>query len=132
MKKLLIIVFMIAFSASYAQNTNIRANTIKAKYENVFYKSPQKFNNKEQVFKVTKISFHTSYKGSNSKNTYQISIDGFVNNKKEQVLHNAKSIDELEYFKNLFKGRFKKVLLFENSYKVGSKTYHDTSIVAEF
>lgn len=132
MKKLLIIVIMIAYSNSYAQNKNLKAIAIKDKYENVFYKSPQKFNNQEQIFKVQKIKFHTSYEDSKSKNMYQITIDGIVNNTKEQILHNAKSIDELEYFINVFKGGYKKVLLFEHDRKVGSKIYHDTSIVVEY
>jgi len=81
---------------------------------------------------VSKITFHSSYKGSKSKNSYQISVDGKVNNKKEQILYTAKSIDELEYYKNVFKGRYKKILLYEYSEKVGSKTYHDTSIVVKY
>ena len=132
MKKILLIVILIAYNTSYAQNTNLKATNLKDKYANVFYKSPQKYNNQEQKFKVTKIAFHTSYKGSKSKNTYQISVDGRVNNKKEQILYNAKSIEELEYYKNVFKGRYKKILLFEYAYKINSKNYYDTSIVVEY
>ena len=132
MKKLLLIVIIIAYSASYAQNTNLKATTIKNKYENVFYKSPQKYNNQEQIFKVSKIEFHTSYEDSKSKNMYQILIQGKVNNKKERILHNAKSIDELEYYKNVFQGRYKKILLYQNSKKAGTKTYNNTSIVLEY
>ena len=132
MKKLLLIVIIIAYSTSYAQNTNLRATNLNDKYENVFYRSPQKYNKQEQKFKVSKIEFHTSYKGSKSKNMYQISVDGKVNNKQERFLYNAKSIDELEYYKNVFKGRYTKILLFQNKHKVGSKTYFDTSIVVEY
>ena len=132
MKKILILTIFIAYCTSYAQNTNLKATSLKDKYENVFYRSPQKYNKQEQKFKVSKIEFHTSYKDSKSKNIYQILVDGKVNNKKEQVLYNAKSIDELEYYKNVFKGRYKKILLFEYDQKVGSKTYHDRSIVVEY
>lgn len=132
MKKLILIVIVIAYSTSYAQNTNLKASNIKVKYDNVFYRSPQKYNNQELKFMVNKITFNTSYKGSKSKNIYQISVDGIVNNKKEQIVYNAKSVAELEYYKNLFKGRYKKILMVENSYKIDSKTYYDTSIVAEY
>ena len=132
MKKLLLIVIFIAYSTSYAQNANLKATKLKDKYENVFYRSPQKYNKQEQKFKVSKIEFHTSYDDSKSKNLYQIQVDGKVNNKKEYILYNAKSIDELEYYKNVFKGRYTKILLFENKQKVGSKSYFDTSIVVEY
>ena len=132
MKKLLLIVIIIAYSTSYAQNTNLKTTIIKDKYENVFYKSPQKYNKQEQKFKVSKIKFHTNYEGSKSKNTYQIQVFGKVNNQKESILYNAKSIDELEYYKNVFKGRYTKILLFQNKEKVGSKRYFDTSIVVEY
>ena len=132
MKKLLLIVIIVAYSTSYAQNKNLKATNIKDKYENVFYKSPQKYNNQEQKFKVSTIEFHTSYEGSKSKNMYQILVKGKINNKKEQILHNAKSIDELEYYKNVFQGRYKKILLYQNSKKAGSKTYHTTAIVVEY
>ena len=131
-KSLILFVIIMAYSTSYAQNTNLKTTTIKEKYENVFYRSPQKYNKQEQKFKVNTIKFHTSYEGSKSKNTYQIQINGIVNNKKEQILHTAKSIDELEYYKNVFKGRYKKILLYEYDRKVGSKTYHDSSIVVEY
>lgn len=131
MKKLLLIVIIIACSTSYAQNTTLKTTTIKEKYENVFYRSPGKYN-QEQKFKVSTIKFHTTYEGSKSKNTYQIQVDGKVNNKKEEILYNAKSIEELEYYKNVFKGRYKKILLYSHDRKVGSKTYHDTAIVVEY
>ena len=132
MKKILLIIIVIAYSTSYAQNTTLKTTKIKDKYENVFYRSPEKHNGQEQKFKVSKIKFHVSYIGSKSKNMYQISVDGKVNNKKVKILHNAKSIDELEYFKNLFKGRYKKILLYEHRDKVGSKRYYDTSINVEY
>ena len=81
---------------------------------------------------VTKIVFSTSYKGSKSKNLYQISVKGKVNNNKEEILYNAKSIEELEHYKKLFAGRYKKILLFEYNYNVGSKSYYDTSISVEY
>ena len=81
---------------------------------------------------MSKIKFHTSYEGYKSKNTYQIQVFGKVNNQKESILYNAKSIDELEYYKNVFKGRYTKIILYQNSKKAGSKTYYDTSIVVEY
>ena len=132
MKKLLLIIGIIVYSTSYAQNTNLRATTIKETYENVFYRSPQKYNQQIQIFKVNSIEFHTSFIGSESKNMYQIKIEGTVNNNKEEILHNAGSIDELEYYMNVFKGRYKKIILFESDNKVGSKKYYNTSIVVEY
>ena len=132
MKKIVLIVIMITYSTTYAQNTTLRATNIKAKYENVFYKSPQAYNNQEQIFKVTRITFSSNYIGSKSKNRYQISVYGAVNNKKRQIVYNAKSIEEIEHYKNLFGGRYKKILLFEHAYKIASKTYRDTSISVEY
>ncbi len=132
MKKIVLLVIMMAYGITYAQKTNLRATNVKGKYENVFYKSPQQYNNQEQVFKVTKIAFSSNYKGSKSKNVYQISVYGTVNNKKEQVVYNAKSIEEIAYYKTLFEGRYKKILLFVHSYKIASKNYRDTSISVEY
>lgn len=132
MKKLLLIVIIIAYSTSYAQNTKLKANSIKDKYENIFYKTPAKYNNKEQKFKVNSIEYHTSYIASKSEYLYQILIEGKVKNTKERILHNAKSIEELEYYKNVFQGRYKKILLYQNSNKVGGTTYYNTSIVVEY
>ncbi|MCF7568016.1 hypothetical protein L3X37_06510 [Sabulilitoribacter arenilitoris] len=132
MKRIVLILILIAFSKSFSQTTNLRSTNIKAKYENVFYKSPQEFNNQEQIFKVNRISFSSNYIGSKSKNVYQISVYGTVNNKKMQIVYNAKSIDELEHYRDVFKGRYKKVLLFEHAYKSGSKTHRNISISVEY
>lgn len=132
MKKIVLLVILIAYGSLYAQNTKLRATNVNTTYENVFYRSPAKFNNKEQKFVVTKIVFSSNYKGSKSKNIYQISVSGKVNNKNEQIIYNAKSIEELDYYKRLFKGRYKKILLFEYDYKLGSKNYTDTSISVEY
>lgn len=132
MKNIVLILIMIATSGIYAQKTNLKANSIANRYENIFYKSPQEYNNQEQTIKVNRIVFSSNYKGSTSKNIYQISIYGMVKNKKKQIVYNAKSIDELEHYRDLFKGRYKKILLFVNSYKISSKTYRDASIVVEY
>ena len=132
MKKLLVVIIFIAYNTSYAQNTNLKANKIKAKYENVFYRSPQKYNNKQQKINVTRISYSSSYKGSKSKNIYQISIYGKINNKNEQIVYNAKSFDELEYYKNIFNGRYKKITLVVNGYLIASKKYYDTTIAVDY
>jgi phage-related holin len=132
MKKLLLILIIIAYSTSYAQNTKLKAISIKDKYENIFYKTPAKYNNKEQKFNVNSIEYHTSYIASKSEYLYQILIEGKVKNTKERILHIAKSIEELEYYKNVFQGRYKKILLYQNSNKVGGTTYYNTSIVVEY
>ncbi|MGB1042261.1 MAG: hypothetical protein ACPGU6_02620 [Tenacibaculum sp.] len=132
MKKIISILLIMICSTTYSQKTKLKSKSIKEKYTNTFYKSPKKYNNKEQVFKVSKIVFHTNYKGSKQKNSYQISIHGIVNNNEERVLHNAKSIDELNYYKKIFKNKYKRILFFENDYYVGSKKYHDTSITVEY
>jgi hypothetical protein len=88
--------------------------------------------NQEQKFVVTKIEFSSSYKGSKSTNMYQISVHGKVNNTNERIIFDAKSIDELKYYKDIFNGRYKKILLFEHEYLIASKKYFDTSIVVEF
>ena len=132
MKKIMLIVIMIATSGIYAQNTKLKSKSINAKYENFYYKSPQEYNNQEQVIRVNKILFSSNYKGSKTKNIYQISIYGMVKNKRKQIVYNAKSIEELEHYRDLFNGRYKKILLFTNSYKVASKNYRDTSISVEY
>ena len=132
MKKIVVIAIIIACSTSYAQNTKIRTTIANDEYKNVFYRSPQKYNKQEQPFKVSAITFHTSYKGAKSEHIYQISVDGRINNKTERVLYRAKSIEEMEYYKKVFKGKYKKILLYEYDDKVGPKTYYDTSIVVEF
>ena len=132
MKKLVLLLFIIAFSTSYTQNTNLRTTAVKSKYENVFYRCPSKFNNQEQEFKVSKIEYTTSYKGSKSKNRYQIVVHGSVNNNEEQIIYNAKSVDELEYYKNLFKNGFSRMILYEYDYKVSTKSYQDATITVEY
>ena len=132
MKKVIILLILATCGVSYAQKTNIKTNKIKEKYKNLFYKNPKKYNNQEQVFKVDKVVFSTSYKGSKLKSIYQISIHGKVNNNNERILHNAKSIDELKYYKSILKGKYKKILFFEYDYFVSNKKYHDTSISVEF
>ncbi|MBA6155048.1 hypothetical protein H3Z83_00720 [Tenacibaculum sp. S7007] len=132
MKKIIILLILATCGVSYAQKTNIKTNKIKEKYKNLFYKNPKKYNNQEQIFKVDKIVFSTSYKGSKLKSIYQISIHGKVNNNDERVLHNAKSIDELKYYKSILKGKYKKILFIEYDYFVSNKKYHDTSITVEF
>lgn len=133
MRNLLIILILSIYSiTSYSQNTGLKLKSVKSKYQNFFFRSPGKYNSKEQVFKVKKISFSTSHKGSNSKNQYQISISGFVNNSKEDIIYNAKSISELEYYSKIFKSNYTKILLFEYSYFIESKKYYDTSISVEY
>jgi hypothetical protein len=132
MKKLLVVIIFIAYNSSYAQNTKLKANNVKAKYENVFYRSPQKYNNKQQKINITKISYSSSYKGSTAINIYQISIYGKINNKNEQIIYNAKSFEELEYYKNIFNGRYKKITLVVNGYLIGSKKYYDSTISVDY
>jgi len=132
MKKIILIAVLLVYCSSYAQKTTIKANTIKEKYENVFYRTPDKYDNKAQPFRVSSITFSTSYKGSKKQNVYQISIKGKVNNNNESIVYNAKSIEEIEYYKKTFKGKYKKINLFVYSYNVSSKKYYDTSISIEF
>ena len=132
MKKLFILIIVFTCTMSYAQNTKLKATNIKVKYENVFYKSAQKYNKQEQKFIINKIAYSSSYKGSKSENIYQIAIYGFINNIKEQIIYNAKSVDELAHYKNIFEGRYKKILLVENAYIISSKKYYDTTISVEF
>lgn len=132
MKKLLFFTVFLVCYASNAQKTTLKANSIKDKYENFFYRTPDKYNNTKQPFKVLSITFSTSYKGSKSKNVYQISIKGKVKNNKEDIVYNAKSIEELDYYKKAFNSRYKKINLFEYGYYVASKKYYDTSISIEF
>lgn len=129
---LVILAFFICATTTYGQNTGLKLKNVKSKYQNVFFRSPGKYNSKEQVFKVKEIVFSTSFKGSKSKNQYQISISGHVNNNKEEIIYNAKNIDELNYYSKVFKSNYKKILLFEYSYFINSKKYHDTSISVEY
>lgn len=133
MKKLLLIIVLLGFSiSSFSQKENLKLKKAKNKYPNIFFKSPNKYDNKEQTFVVSKIIYSTSFKKFDSKNKYQISIYGKVNNNKEQILYNAKNIEELLYYKKVFKGKYKKVLLFNYSYYKGQKKYFDTSISVEY
>lgn len=133
MKNLLLIIVFFSFNiSSFSQKENLKLKKVKNKYHNIFFKSPNKYNNKEQIFLVSKVIYSTSYKESKSKNMYQISIYGKVNNNKEQILYNAKSIEELSYYKKAFKGKYKKILLFNYGYNKGQKKYYDTSISIEY
>ncbi|OSY89165.1 hypothetical protein WH52_00465 [Tenacibaculum holothuriorum] len=126
------IVFFISSFTLLAQKPNLKLKATQSKYENFYFKSPQKYNNKAQKFTISKVVFSTSYKGSETKNKYQILVTGKVNNNEERILYNAKNIDELNYYKNIFNRKYKKVLLTEYSYFVSSKKYYDTSISVEF
>lgn len=133
MKKIVLIVLVILCSiAANAQKKSLKLKNVEDKYKNFVYRSPQKYNNQTVDFKVDRISFSSSYLGSKKTNVYQIAIYGKVNNNKEQIVYNAGSIDEFRYYKNVFKGNYAKVLLFQYSYTVDSKTYYDTSISVEF
>ncbi|WP_282136603.1 hypothetical protein [Seonamhaeicola maritimus] len=131
MKKIIVIVVLFMVCTTYAQNQSIRGVSPKGMYENVFYRST-KNPGKDFPFKVNKVNFSTSFKSSKGKNIYQVSVYGTVNNKKEEVHYNAASIEEIEYYAKVFKGRFKRLLLFEHDYNLGSKKHHDTSIVVEY
>ncbi|CAM1347823.1 hypothetical protein [Tenacibaculum crassostreae] len=132
MKKIALIIWVILCSVSVnAQKKSLKLKNVDDKYKNFFFRSPQKYNNQTVDFKVDKIAFSSSYKGSKLKNAYQIAFYGKVNNQKEQIVYNAENIDEIRYYQHLFKGNYSKVLLVQHSYKVGSKTYYDTSISVE-
>ncbi len=133
MKKiLLIIAFLVFHTPSFSQKGNLKLRKINSEYENIFFKSPNKYNNKEQSFIVSKIVYSTSYKEFKSKNEYQISIYGKVNNNEKQITYNAKNIEELSHYKKTFKGKYKKILLFEYHYYKGEKKYYSTSISVEY
>ncbi|MFI1743065.1 hypothetical protein [Thalassobellus sediminis] len=129
MKKILVIITLFVFS--YSQSQNIKNINIKAKYENIFYKSPND-TNKETPFKVNKVVFSSNFKGSKNENKYQVSVYGIVNNKKETIHYNAASIEEVQYYSKIFHSKFKKIVLYEYEYKVGANKYTDTSIVVEY
>ncbi|MCF2874244.1 MULTISPECIES: hypothetical protein [unclassified Tenacibaculum] len=133
MKNLLLIIIFLGFSiSSFSQKENLKLKNIKNKYANIFFKSPNKYDNKEQPFMVSKIIYSTSFKESESKNKYQISIYGKVSNNKEQILFNAKNIQELSYYRKVFKGKYKKILVFNYGYYKGKKKYYDTSLSVEY
>ena len=129
MKKLLVITVLLIFTAFNMQSQNIKQVTTKTKYENVFYRTP---NSKYAPFLVERIVYSTNFVGSKSENTYQVSIYGRVKGEKKQLNYNAKSSDELAYYKKVFGSRYKKINLYESKYKVGSKTYYNTSIGVEY
>ena len=131
-KSFLYITFFIGLFTTFAQKPNLKLKATQSKFHNFYFKSPQKYNNTPQKFDVSKIIFSTSYKGSESKNMYQILISGKVKNNNERILYNAKNIDELKYYKSIFSKKYKKILLTEYSYFVGSKKHYDTSISVEF
>ncbi|WP_299555778.1 hypothetical protein [Seonamhaeicola sp.] len=129
MKKLFVIAAFILFGLCNVQSQNIRQTAVKTKYDNVFYRTP---NSKYAPFLVERIVYSTSFKGSKSENIYQVSIYGSVKGEKKQLNYNAGSTDELAYYKKVFTGRYKKINLYEGKYKVGAKTYFDTSIGVEY
>lgn len=132
MKKIALIICVILFSISVnAQKKSLKLKNVDDKYKNFFFRSPQKYNNQTVDFKVDRISFSSNYLGSKSKNVYQIAIYGKVNNQKEQIVYTAESIDEIRYYQHIFRGNYSKVLLFQHSHTVDSKTYYDTSISVE-
>jgi hypothetical protein len=132
MKKIILIAVLLVYCSSYAQKTTIKANTIKEKYKNFFYRTTDKYSNKVQPFNVSSIIFSTSYLGSKEQNVYQISIKGKVNNNKESIVYNARSIEEFEYYKKAFNGKYKKVDLFKHGFYVDSKKVYNTSISIQF
>lgn len=125
-------IFLLCSSTIKAQNPNLKLTQAKGKYQNFYFKSPQKYNNKAQEFRVIKIEFSTSFKDVDSKNKYQILITGKVKSNNERILYNAKNLEELKYYQNIFRKKYKKVLLTEYSYFVSKKKYYDTSISVEF
>lgn len=132
MKKIALIICVILCSVSVnAQKKSLKLKNVDDKYKNFFFRSPQKYNNQTVDFKVDRISFSSNYIGSKSKNVYQIAIYGKVNNQKEQIVYTAESIDEIRYYQHIFRGNYSKVLLFQYSHTVDSKTYYDTSISVE-
>jgi hypothetical protein len=129
MKKLFLIMVLLLFCICHVQGQNIKQKSIKPKYENVFYKKP---NSKKKIFIVERIVYGANYRGKDSKHIYQVSVYGKVEGKSEQIHYNASSTDEFDYFRRAFKSNYKEILLFENSYKIGSKTYNNTSIAVEY
>ncbi len=129
MKKLLVVIIVLIFGLSEMQSQNIKAVPVKGKYENVYYRSPS---TSEAPFIVDRIVYSSNYNGSKSKSSYQVSVYGKVKGSNKQVNHNVQSTDELEHYKKIFNGRYKKILLYEGRQKVGSKTYFNTSISVEY
>lgn len=129
MKKVFVIVVLLAFCVSNLQAQNIKQKSIKPKYENVFYKRPS---SKKRVFIVERIVYGANYRGKDSKHVYQVSVYGKVEGKSEQVHYNASSTNEFDYFRRAFNSNYKEILLFEDTYKIGGKTYHNTSIGVEY
>lgn len=129
MKKIFVIVTLLMFYTVSFYGQTLRQTANKAKYENIFYKTTS---TNYTSFNVEKIVYITSHIGSKSEHKYQIAFYGRLKGEKKQLVYNGKSTDELQYFKEVFEGRYKRVNLFESNYKVGGKNYFNTSIEVEY
>lgn len=129
MKKLLIVIALTVFGFSSIQSQNIKLAPTKNKYENVYYReSSTKFTK----FLVDRIVYSSNFKGKDHKHVYQVSIYGTVNGTKKTLHHNVQSTNELDYYKNVFNSRYKRIQLYYGSYKMGGKTYYNTAINVEY
>ncbi|TBN13115.1 hypothetical protein [Hyunsoonleella pacifica] len=129
MKKILLTMCIVLFCVSFVQSQTVKLKAKKPKYENIKYKNPGE---KASVFFVDRIVYSTNYKGKEKENSYQISIYGKTNGKTKQVHYTAKSVDEFDYYRRIFKSSYKEILVFENNYKAGGKTYFDVAITVEY
>ncbi|TYA94754.1 hypothetical protein [Seonamhaeicola marinus] len=129
MKKLLITLMLMVFGFVYMQGQNIKQVPVKTNYDNVFYREST---SKYAKFFVEKILYSSNYKGKDNEHVYQVSIYGSVNGNKKALHHNVQSTTELDYYKRVFNGRYKKIQLYFGKRKIGEKNYYDTAINVQF
>ncbi|WP_203258479.1 hypothetical protein [Hyunsoonleella ulvae] len=129
MKKILLTICIVLFCFSFGQSQTVKLKAKKPKYENVKYRNPGETTS---PFFIDRIVYSTNYKGRDKENLYQISIYGKANGKTKQVHYTAKSVEEFDYYRRVFNGNYKEILVFENDYKVGGKTYFNVAIAVEY
>ncbi len=129
MKKILLTIGIVLLCFSFAQSQTLKLKASSPKYENVIYRTPGEA---KSPFLIDRIVYSTSHKGKANENLYQISIYGRVNGKKKQVNYTAKSPEEFDYYRRIFKTDYKQILVYENYYNVGGKQYNDVSIGVEY
>ncbi|TCK68735.1 hypothetical protein DFQ05_0245 [Winogradskyella wandonensis] len=137
MKKISLIILLVAVSYSFGQRKSLVTDTPKDKYENVFYKkSGYNPTPTELEVDVAKVSFTISHDEIKSQPVYVISILGKSKDPKQNFtgfMYYPKTLEEFMYFKDgILNGAYSKIQLNDNRYKSGGKTYNIKSISLEY
>ena len=117
MKKILMMALIIALTTSFGATTTYAAKGLKNKASKVLFRDPGRFKGKWVPFKIDSITYQTYYRDETAANEYGISIKGKVEGKKESIYYKAGSIEEIQYYQDIFNGDYKEIRLFMNDYK---------------